>query len=59
MLGGGVSEEGERLTKPLQQRVDAQIFGGTEFSPVQIVKATLGSRAGAFGAATLAMHTKD
>ena len=59
MLGGGVSEEGERLTKPLQQRGGAQIFGGAEFSPVQIVKATLGSRAGAFGAATLAMHTKD
>ncbi len=58
MLGGGVSEQGERLTKPLQARVDAQIFGGTKFAPVKVVKATLGSRAGAFGAATLAFSIR-
>lgn len=59
MLGGGVSEQGERLTKPLQTRVDAQIFGGTKFAPVKVVKATLGSRAGAFGAATLAFSLRS
>ena len=59
MLGGGVSEQGERLTKPLQARVDAQIFGGTKFAPVKVVKATLGSRAGAFGAATLAFSLRS
>lgn len=58
MLGGGVSEQGEMLTRPLQERVDAQIFGGTGFAPVKIIKATLGSRAGAFGAAALAMSNK-
>lgn len=55
MLGGGVSEQGEALTKPLQKIVDAELFGGTDYAPVKIVKAKLGSRAGAFGAAALFM----
>lgn len=55
MLGGGVSEQGEALTKPLQKIIDAQLFGGTDYAPVKIVKAKLGSRAGAFGAAALFM----
>ncbi len=53
MLGGGISKEGERLTKPLQAIVDKELFGGTEYSPVKIITATLGNRAGAFGAAAL------
>lgn len=53
MLGGGVSEQGERLTAPLQEIVDRELFAGTEYAPVKIVKATLGSDAGAFGAAAL------
>jgi len=55
MLGGGVSEQGERLTKPVQALVDKEIFAGSAFAPVKIVKASLGSRAGAFGAAALFM----
>ena len=55
MLGGGISEQGDTLTKPLQRMVDEEIFGGPEFAPVKIVKATLGSKAGAFGAAALNM----
>ena len=55
MLGGGVSEQGETLTKPLQKIIDAEIFGGTEYAPVKIVKANLGSKAGAYGAAALFM----
>lgn len=55
MLGGGVSEQGEALTKPLQKKIDAELFGGTDYAPVKIVKAKLGSRAGAFGAAALFM----
>ncbi len=55
MLGGGVSEQGETLTKPLQKIIDSELFGGTEYAPVKIVKAQLGSRAGAFGAAALFM----
>lgn len=56
MLGGGVSEQGERLTAPLQKLVDKELFGGTEYAPVKIVKASLGSKAGAYDAAALAMR---
>ena len=53
MLGGGVSEQGERLTLPLQKLVDGEIFAGVDYAPVKIVKAALGNDAGAFGAAAL------
>lgn len=53
MLGGGVSEQDERLTAPLQKLVDEEIFAGTDYAPVKIIKAKLGSSAGAFGAAAL------
>ena len=55
MLGGGVSEQGERLTVPVQKLVSEEMFAGTTFAPVKIVKADLGSKAGAFGAAALFM----
>lgn len=55
MIGGGVSEQGEKLTKPLQQLVNQELLGGCEYAPVKIVKATLGSKAGALGAAALVM----
>ncbi|MDE6790573.1 MAG: ROK family protein, partial [Clostridia bacterium] len=53
ILGGGVAEQGERLIAPLQERLDAKIFGGQSYAPVKIVKATLGNLAGALGAAKL------
>lgn len=56
MIGGGVSEQGEKLTKPLQQLVNQEILGGSDYAPVKIVKATLGSKAGALGAAALVMQ---
>ena len=56
MLGGGVSEQGERLTVPVQRLVDKELFAGTDFAPVKVVKASLGSRAGAYGAAALWME---
>ncbi len=55
MIGGGVANQGTRLTEPLQKLVDAELFGGTEYAPVKITCASLGSKAGAFGAAALAM----
>lgn len=51
ILGGGVAEQGESLIAPLQKRLDAKIFGGQEYAPVKIVKASLGNLAGALGAA--------
>ena len=55
MLGGGVSEQGERLTAPLQKLIDEELFAGTGYAPVKVVKASLGSKAGAYGAAALIM----
>lgn len=50
ILGGGVAEQGDNLIVPLQKRLDAKIFGGQEYAPVKIVKASLGTSAGALGA---------
>lgn len=55
MLGGGVSEQGEVLTRPLQKILDSELMGGTEYAPVKVVKAELGNKAGAYGAAALFM----
>lgn len=56
MLGGGVAAQGTRLTAPLQKLVDKELFGGTDYAPVKIECATLGNKAGAYGAAALAMQ---
>ena len=53
MMGGGVAAQGTRLTAPLQKLVDEEIMGGNEYAPVPVVCATLGNRAGAYGAAAL------
>ena len=55
LLGGGVAAQGSRLTVPLQKLVNEEIFGGTEYAPVKIECATLGNKAGAYGAAALFM----
>lgn len=57
ILGGGVAEQGERLIAPLQERLNAKIFGGQGYAPVKIVKASLGNLAGALGAAKLVMNS--
>ncbi len=53
MLGGGVAAQGTRLSAPLQQMLDKEIFAGTDYAPVKVECATLGNRAGAYGAAAL------
>lgn len=55
MIGGGVAAQGSRLTIPLQHLVNKELFGGTEFAPVKVECASLGNRAGAYGAAALVM----
>ncbi len=57
ILGGGVAEQGEHLIAPLQERLDAKIFGGQGYAPVKIVKASLGNLAGALGSAKLVMNS--
>ena len=57
ILGGGIAEQGERLIVPLQERLDAKVFGGQGYAPVKIVKASLGNLAGALGSAKLVMNS--
>lgn len=52
MLGGGVSKEGERLTTPLQEILDKEVFAA-QYARVLVKTATLGAAAGAYGAAAL------
>lgn len=52
LIGGGVAAQGERLTAPLQAAVNGEIFAA-DYAPVEIRCATLGNRAGSFGAAAL------
>ena len=52
MLGGGVSNQGEELTGPLQEILDREIFAAS-YAPVKVTRATLGSSAGVYGAVAL------
>lgn len=55
ILGGGVSEQGDVLVKPLQKFVDEHIFAGEHGPRVEILSATLKNKAGILGAAALIM----
>ena len=52
MLGGGISKQGENLCAPLREIMDREIFA-PGYAPVKVTVATLGSLAGAYGAAAL------
>ena len=54
LIGGGISAQGENLTKPLQKRVDKLMLGHGAYAPVKIKTASLGNDAGLMGAAMLA-----
>mgnify|MGYP001111487454 CR=1 FL=1 len=54
LIGGGISAQGENLTKPLQKRVDKLMLGHGAYAPVKIKTASLGNAAGLVGAAMLA-----
>ena len=53
LIGGGVSNAGDKLIKPLTEEFEKEIFGGNDYCPVLIKQASLGNRAGAFGAIAL------
>ncbi len=55
LIGGGVAAQGSRLTIPLQKLVNEELFGGTDYAPVKIECASLGNRAGGYGAAAAVM----
>lgn len=54
IIGGGISAQGETLTKPLQRKLNTLKLGGKNFVPVKIVTAMLGNDAGIYGAAEFA-----
>ncbi len=56
MLGGGICKQGDNLVKPLQKRLDRQIYGGDSGPRVPILIASLGNTAGSLGAAALVME---
>ena len=53
LIGGGISAQGESLTKPLQKRVDKLMLGHGAYAPVKIKTASLGNDAGLVGVAML------
>lgn len=56
LIGGGLSAEGDYITKPITERVNKLVYGGTGYAPVAIKAAILGNDAGLIGAARLAMN---
>jgi glucokinase len=55
IIGGGIGAAGEALFVPLRCQMDAMEWRPTE-TPVRIIPAALGDRAGAIGAARVAMQ---
>ncbi|MEG1520149.1 MAG: ROK family protein, partial [Clostridia bacterium] len=53
ILGGGISYQGEKLTKPVQEYVNKTIYAGGRGADVEIVVAKLQNDAGIFGACAL------
>lgn len=54
IIGGGISAQGEVITKPIQRKVNKYRLGGKNSPSVKVVAATLGNDAGIFGAAAFA-----
>ena len=53
LIGGGISGQGETITRPLNEIVRANCFGGDKGQIPVIETATLGNEAGMMGAASL------
>ncbi len=59
VIGGGVVEAGELLLTPAREALAESLVGGAYRTEVPVVAATLGTRAGVVGAATLARRAAD
>ena len=55
IIGGGISNEGEPLFAPLREYLPERIYANF-YSPVEIVRASLGNDAGLYGAAVFAQE---
>lgn len=54
VLGGGIANEGEALFEPLRKAVDERTYIAMDIVPLKIVGATLGNKAGMYGAYSIA-----
>ncbi len=54
IIGGGVSNEGETLLRPLNEKLLPSTYAGAEIGVPKAIKASLGNDAGIIGAAMLA-----
>ncbi len=52
-LGGGISKEGDTLLLPLREKVNREIYGGSQLPSTRLQICTLGNHAGMIGAAML------
>lgn len=57
VIGGGISGEGELLFEPLRKAVDDRTYVAMDIIPLKIVGASLGNRAGIYGAYMLAKES--
>lgn len=55
IIGGGVSNEGEALIAPLEEKVNSGLLASAHNPKVRIIGASLGNKAGIIGAAALVM----
>ena len=55
IIGGGISNEGEAVIKPLQRYVSRNVYGAQYNPKIKVVSATLKNDAGIVGAAALCM----
>ncbi len=58
IVGGGVSNEGETLLRPVREFVYKNILASNDYAPLEIVRASLGNDAGIYGAAAYAMDRR-
>lgn len=52
-IGGGISKEGDTLLLPLREKVNREIYGGSQLPSTRLQICTLGNHAGMIGAAML------
>jgi len=57
IIGGGVSNAGDKLIKPLNKKLCTLTFAAGEIGVPPVIRAALGSNAGIIGAAMLPLHS--
>lgn len=57
-IGGGISKEGDTLLKPLTEKVNRELYGGSQRPTTRLQICTLGNDAGMIGAAMLGRMQK-